>query len=291
MKIKNKDKTIEFAGKIIFLVLILLSIFLLYLNSLSFVALLLITSLFLSIYGKEMILPYLGNKLRLQIEIGDLGLTIVQLFIILLRSKGSFTNNDLILLEKYFTKEYDSEIGKNVKDYAKKNYKLKFSLLNLDQQNYYLKNKDKIQLINQLYLFCEFSGGINAKQNKIIWQVANKIKINPIHFNRIKEKFTKKTKSENTQNRQQRTKSSGYKKQNYHQKNYTYNAYYSAYAELGISTNISNEELKKTYRNLAKLYHPDKWAHKSLTERQKAKEKFQRINNAYELIKKRRNIK
>jgi DnaJ-class molecular chaperone len=58
-----------------------------------------------------------------------------------------------------------------------------------------------------------------------------------------------------------------------------------AYEKLEISVDASDEEVKKSYRFLAMKYHPDKNINKGQTD-----EKFKEINNAYETIKKARNI-
>ena len=48
------------------------------------------------------------------------------------------------------------------------------------------------------------------------------------------------------------------------------------YDILSISPNSSNEEITKSYRNLAKIYHPDKKTGDT--------EKFQQINYAYNIL-------
>ncbi|WP_104207560.1 J domain-containing protein [Williamsoniiplasma lucivorax] len=58
-----------------------------------------------------------------------------------------------------------------------------------------------------------------------------------------------------------------------------------AYQVLGVDSNISDEDLKKIYRQLAKKYHPDKLPNET------NKLKMVKINSAYSLIKKARNIK
>jgi DnaJ like chaperone protein len=63
--------------------------------------------------------------------------------------------------------------------------------------------------------------------------------------------------------------------------NYSLNKSYSI---LGIELTASIEEIKKTYRELAKIYHPDKVRDKKLKEN--AKQQFQAITDAYETIKK-----
>jgi curved DNA-binding protein CbpA len=56
------------------------------------------------------------------------------------------------------------------------------------------------------------------------------------------------------------------------------------YQILGVSENTPLEEIKKSYRKLAQQWHPDKWNTKSLEEREKANEKMQKLNKAYEIL-------
>jgi DnaJ like chaperone protein len=64
----------------------------------------------------------------------------------------------------------------------------------------------------------------------------------------------------------------------------------SAYKILEIAPTASDEEVKKAYRKMAVKYHPDKVSHLGEEFQQKAKEKFQRVNEAYEKIKKERGM-
>lgn len=65
---------------------------------------------------------------------------------------------------------------------------------------------------------------------------------------------------------------------------------HSAYTILQIGRDATDEEVKRSYRKLAKKYHPDKLSSLGEEAQKAAKEKFQEINNAYESIKKERNI-
>lgn len=63
-----------------------------------------------------------------------------------------------------------------------------------------------------------------------------------------------------------------------------------AYKIMGLSTNASDLEIKKAYRTLAKKYHPDKHSTKSEFLINQAEEQFETIKDAYELIKKEKNL-
>ncbi|XP_037943831.1 dnaJ homolog subfamily C member 7-like [Teleopsis dalmanni] len=55
----------------------------------------------------------------------------------------------------------------------------------------------------------------------------------------------------------------------------------SYYSILGISESATQKDLKKAYKRLALLYHPDKHASSSVTKRSKAEQVFKEINKAY----------
>ena len=54
------------------------------------------------------------------------------------------------------------------------------------------------------------------------------------------------------------------------------------YKVLGVSSNASDEEIKKAYRELAKKYHPDNYVDNPLSDL--AQEKMKEINEAYDTI-------
>jgi DnaJ like chaperone protein len=64
----------------------------------------------------------------------------------------------------------------------------------------------------------------------------------------------------------------------------------SDYKVLGIESSASDEEVKKAYRQMAIKYHPDKVAQLGEEYQVGAKEKFQKIQEAYENIKKKRGM-
>ncbi|MBA3680913.1 MAG: TerB family tellurite resistance protein [Bacteroidetes bacterium] len=73
-------------------------------------------------------------------------------------------------------------------------------------------------------------------------------------------------------------------------KNMFYRDVNSDYHMLGIEPSATEEEIKKAYRQMAVRYHPDKVIHMGDEFQKGAKEKFQKIQDAYESIKKSRGI-
>jgi DnaJ like chaperone protein len=65
----------------------------------------------------------------------------------------------------------------------------------------------------------------------------------------------------------------------------------SDYKILEIDSNATDEEVRKAYRKMAVKYHPDKVSHLGEDYQRDAKEKFQKMQEAYENIKKERNMR
>ena len=57
-----------------------------------------------------------------------------------------------------------------------------------------------------------------------------------------------------------------------------------AFEMLGIKSDASKEEIKKAYRKLAKIHHPDNFANASSSQLKMAEEKFIEIQRAYESL-------
>ena len=56
------------------------------------------------------------------------------------------------------------------------------------------------------------------------------------------------------------------------------------YQILNVSKNASQDEIQKSYRRLARKYHPDLHADKEEKERESAKQQFQKIQQAYDVL-------
>ena len=67
--------------------------------------------------------------------------------------------------------------------------------------------------------------------------------------------------------------------------------YKDYYKVLKVTRDASDDEVKKAYRKMAVKYHPDKVASLGEAHVKSATEKFQKVQEAYELIGKVRGIK
>jgi DnaJ like chaperone protein len=65
----------------------------------------------------------------------------------------------------------------------------------------------------------------------------------------------------------------------------------TVYQILEITRSATDDEVKKAYRKMAVKYHPDKVSHLGPEHQDAAKEKFQKLTEAYERIKKERGFK
>ena len=59
----------------------------------------------------------------------------------------------------------------------------------------------------------------------------------------------------------------------------------NSYKLMGLEYNTDIETVKKKYRELSKLYHPDKYSNDTVEKQEIAKRNFQRLNTAYNNIK------
>lgn len=116
----------------------------------------------------------------------------------------------------------------------------------------------RLQLLHFIYGIARADGALHANEIQIINRIANLIGISAADQQSIRAMFVEETDS--------------------------------AYKILEVDKSASDDEVKKAYRKMAMKYHPDKVAYLGEDFKNAAEEKFQKLNKAYESIKKERNI-
>ncbi len=123
------------------------------------------------------------------------------------------------------------------------------------------KNMDyssRLQLLHLLFGVAKADGEVHSYEEDLISRIARDMGIGSKDYESIKSMFVKDTSAD--------------------------------YHILEIEPNATDDEIKKAYREMAKKYHPDKVSYLGEDIQKSAKEKFQRVNEAYENICKERNI-
>ena len=127
------------------------------------------------------------------------------------------------------------------------------------QIRYNMNNSLKLQLLHYLFGIANADNEIVKEELDVLKRIANGIGLSEYDFNSIKSMFVVVGRD-------------------------------SDYEILGITKDATNDEVKKAYKKMAMKHHPDKVAGMGEEVTRKATEKFQAINEAYERIKKERNM-
>lgn len=130
-------------------------------------------------------------------------------------------------------------------------------------------HKDRVQIIYFLVGLAFIDGAINRKELKVMSNLADLLNVTPKEFESILGMY------QSYERNSQKAKQASVPAEN--------KLKLSAQI-LGVSEHASMDEIKKAYRKLAKLHHPDKFYNNSPEQQKIAQEKFLMIQKAYELL-------
>lgn len=121
-----------------------------------------------------------------------------------------------------------------------------------------MQEEVRVQLLHYLFGIAQADGQVTENEIRVLESIANKLGVPAMDFRSVKGMFVRNVDAD--------------------------------YEVLGLSKTATDEEVKKAYRQLAIRYHPDKVASMGEEAQKGAKEKFQKVQEAYENIKKTRGL-
>ncbi len=190
---------------------------------------------------------------------GDYVMSLLVLVAAVMKADNKVMRSELNYVKQYFVKTFGSETAseavKMLKDLLNRDIPL-YQVCDQIRSN--LDYSSRLQLIHFLFGVANADGRVHERELDVIEVIAGRLGISQKDKNSIKSMFIEET---------------GY-----------------AYKILEVDPSASNEEIKKAYRKMANKYHPDKVSHLGEDFQKIAHQKFQKVNEAYEKIKKERNL-
>jgi DnaJ like chaperone protein len=190
---------------------------------------------------------------------GAFGVSLLVLIAAVMKADGKVVKSELDYVKQFFVRQFGrdsaAEASMMLKDLLKKN----IPLMDVCQQiSSNMDYSSRLQLLQLLFNVSLADGSVHPSELEIINRISGYLGISSTDFMSIKNMFVPETDS--------------------------------SYKILEIERTASDDEVKKAYRRMAMKYHPDKVSHLGEDYRKSADEKFKKVNEAYEKIKKERNM-
>lgn len=190
---------------------------------------------------------------------GDFEISLLILASVVIKSDGKVDQVELDYVREHFVNLYGQ-------DRANRAFKLFNGIIKKEvstrqvciQIREHMSHSSRLQLIHFLFGIAKADGMVTPSEEEVIQKIAGYLYINPSDYGSIKAMF--------------------------------YNEADASYKILEINKNVTDDDVKKAYRKMAKKYHPDRLHDIGEEHKKVAKEKFQSIQKAYESIKKERGI-
>ena len=190
---------------------------------------------------------------------GDFVISVLVLFAKVMKADGKLLKSELDYVKKFLKQQFGLHKAKELmivfKDILEQEYPLKDVCRQIQRS---MDHPSRLELIHILYGLSASDGHVHPQEIKVIQTMANYLNINKRDYESIKAMFAKDEKA--------------------------------VFRILEISPDASNDEIKRAYRKMANKYHPDKVPHLGKEIQAAAEEKFKALNNAYQQLKKDRDI-
>jgi len=190
---------------------------------------------------------------------GDFALSLIVLVAAVMKADGKVVRSELEYVKNFFMNQFGQETAGEALQMLRDLLKQDIPLADVCRQiNRNMEYSSRLQLIHILYGISASDRYIDQREIRAIESIAGYLNISVKDRGSIKNMFIPSD-----------------------------DAYYKI---LEIESSASDEDVKKAYRKMARKYHPDMVNHLGQDFKNIAEEKFKKVNEAYEKIKKSRNI-
>lgn len=186
---------------------------------------------------------------------GDFTMSFLVLIAAVMKADGKVLKLELDFVKQHLLKMYGYEGAKEATRMLGDILKHHIPVQDVSQQ--IRRNMDyssRLEMVHLLFGIASSDGKVSESETQTISMIASGMGLSSSDWNAIKAMFINDTE-------------------------WTYKV-------LEIEPTATEEEIKKAYRKMAIKFHPDKVAHLGDEYQNKAKEKFQKVNQAYEELKK-----
>ena len=190
---------------------------------------------------------------------GDFTMSLLTLTAAVMKADGRIMKSELEYVREYFSKSFGPAASQEAMLYLRDLLKQEIPLRDVCYQiKVRLDHSSRLQLLHFLFGVSKADGKVHPREVEIIEKIAGYLGISAKDMGSIKAMFYEDTDA--------------------------------AYRVLGIEASVKDDEVKKAYRKMANKYHPDKVAYLGEDIRKAAGEKFRKVKDAYETIKKDRGM-
>jgi DnaJ like chaperone protein len=195
----------------------------------------------------------------MQTTSGDFMVSLLVLMAAVMKADGKIMKSELDYVKNHLLRTFGEDDAAEALKLLKEILEKPIPLAEVCTQiRSHVDYSSRLQLLHLLFGIALSDGVISNDEVQTIEEISVRLGINPADLKSIKSMFIEETDW--------------------------------AYQILEIEKSASNEEIKKAYRQMAVKYHPDKVSYLGDDIKKSATEKFQKVNEAYDKIKKERGI-
>jgi DnaJ like chaperone protein len=190
---------------------------------------------------------------------GGYVMSLLVLIAAVMKADGRVLRSELDYVKKFLVQNFGHDTAQEALKMLQDLLKQNIPVTDVCRQiEHHMNYSSRLQLMHFLFGVAHADGKVDPIELQLIEKMCLSMGISPSDFESVKAMFVKDANA--------------------------------AYKILEIDPSASNEEIKKAYRRMAMKYHPDKVSHLGEDFQKAAKDKFQKVNQAYQTIKEERKI-